>query len=89
MFSPAAYCKLECSIPRQELAATPVWVQTVSLQSVACLHCIHSGFSCISFFSLNPVDLWDDFHLLLVQEFKTRTILIAAGTLSLPLCHFP
>lgn len=35
MFSPAAYCKLECSIPRQEIAATPVWVQTVSLQSVA------------------------------------------------------
>lgn len=35
MFSPAAYCKLECGIPRQELAAAPVWVQTISLQAAA------------------------------------------------------
>lgn len=39
--------------------------------------------------SLYPVDFWDDFHLLLVQEFKVRTILIAVRALSLPLCHFP
>lgn len=90
MFSPAAYCKLECSIPGRELAATPVWVQAVSLQAAASTTSIlFFFFSCISLFPLRPVDLWDDFHLLLVQEFKARTILIAAGTLLLPLCHFP
>lgn len=39
--------------------------------------------------SLYTIDLWDDFHLLLVQEFKVRTILIAVRALMLPLCHFP
>lgn len=82
MLSPAIYCKLECSIPRQELVAG-------SRLLVCKLQYIHSVFSCISLFSLHPVDLWDDFHLLLVQEFKVRTILVAVGTLLLSLCLFP
>lgn len=69
---------------RQELAATAVWVQTASLQAAASTASV-LFFSCISLFSLHPVDLRDDFHLLLVQEFKARTILIAAGTPAHPL----
>lgn len=50
--------------------------------------CPFCGFN-VFLSSLYTVDLWDDFHLLLVQEFKVRTILIAVRALSLPLCHFP
>lgn len=84
MFFPAAYCKLECVIPRQELQYES---ELLVCKLLTPLHPF-CGFH-VFLSSLYTVDLRDDFHLLLVQEFKVRTILIAVRALSLPLCHFP
>lgn len=81
-------CKLECCISRPELVATLIWVQTASLQAATSTASI-LFFSCISLFSFYPVDLRDDFHLLLVQEFEAGAVLIAVGTLSAPPLPLP
>lgn len=84
---------LSCSLQAGELY--PQARASLPLQSEArlfascCLHCIHSVFSCVPLSSFYLVDLWDDFHLLLVQEFEAGTILIAVGTPSAPPLPLP
>lgn len=79
---------LVCRISRPDLVATLIWVQTASFQAAASTASI-LFLPFIFLFFFYPVDLRDDFHLLLVQEFEAGAILIAVGTLSAPPLPLP